>query len=153
MASRKLSDIDFKDTLNREHVTAAWGLPDAYAGLNNAYCVYRVEEKEVWMTFEPLPPYRLLAVRNVPPSGQIAQKAGGRRLSDVTFQAGITYGQIASVWGRPDRFTGSGIDYFVYLLGNGQEVRMEFFPAPPYQLISAILMNPNREHKVLFDEY
>jgi hypothetical protein len=153
MHERKLSDIDFTTNSTQSQVATIWGPPDDYTGSGNAYLVYRIGNQEVWMQFEPVPPHRLANVRIMPPSDQIAHVVGERKLSDIKFTANLTYQQVVAIWGRPDTFGGSGINYFVYQLNDGEQVWMQFLPKPPYCLNAAILVSPRTgQHKTIFED-
>ena len=69
-----------------------------------------------------------------------------RSLQDLNFEESLTYGQVASVWGRPDDFGGFGIDYFIYKLNNGNWVWLEF--GPKNVLVRAILFDPRTLQRV-----
>jgi len=76
-----------------------------------------------------------------------------RKLSDIKFTADLTREQVAAVWGAPDGHRGFGIDYYAYTLEDGQEVRIQFTPEAPYQLLAVIIVSPQTgQLKILFEK-
>jgi hypothetical protein len=153
-ADRKITDFDYTN-LTESQVIAAWGPPDAYtdyAGTNDFFCVYDVGKKEQWMAFKTEPPHALIVVMWMPSAAKVVPKRRTRKLSDLTITNGITYEQVTAVWGRPDCFPPTGIEYFSYQLDQGQAVWFEFDTVhPPYPAIIATLFDQqNKRGKHLF---
>jgi hypothetical protein len=139
ISSRKFGDIP-KYHQTEKQITAMWGRPDDRSGPStNVYSVYHVGNREVWIHFEASPPHYISWYRAGPPCFNAAHVIGHRRLSDLKFTYDLTYQQVAAVWGRPDSFAGSGVDYFVYTLNKRQVVWMAFDYRASNRLLVATL--------------
>lgn len=143
-------DIDYSTNVTKDQVIAIWGAPDAYAGTNNCFCVYRVKDREAWLGFEARPPYRLAAFRPMPPAAKASPEKRARKLNDLAITNGITYQQVTAAWGRPESFPSAGISYCSYPFEDGQEVWFEFDFRPPYRALSALLVGQKGTIKDLF---
>lgn len=74
-----------------------------------------------------------------------------RALTEIKLTGDLTREQVAALWGPPDDFRGSGVDYLEYHLSDGNELWLEFFPEPPYRLRHALLFSAKtRQHTTLF---
>jgi hypothetical protein len=94
------------------------------------------------MKFGASPPHEITWIRGGPPCNKAAHSTGHRRLSDLKFTPDLTYQQVTAIWGRPDSFGGSGIDYFLYQLREDNVVWLEFEPDAPYRLLGGYIRNP-----------
>ena len=143
-ADRKITDFDYTN-LTEAQVIAVWGPPDAYtdyAGTNNFFSVYRVGDNEQWMAFKAEPPHHLIDYMWMPPAAKVVFEKRTRKLSDLTITNGITYEHVTAVWGRPDYFPPTGIEYYSFLFEHNEEVWIQFdFMHPPYRALGASLIN------------
>lgn len=145
-ADRKITDLNYTNT--EAQIITAWGPPDAYAdyaGTNNFFRVYCVADHEEWIAFKTEPPHQIIVFLWMPPAANVIPERRTRKLSDLTITNGIMYEQVTAVWGRPDYFPPTGIEYYAYLLENGQEVWFEFdVTHPPYRSLGAIFFDPKK---------
>jgi hypothetical protein len=143
-------DIHWSSNVTRDQVIAIWGRPDAYAGTNNFFWIYRVKDQEAWLGFDTKPPYRLAALRSMPPTAKAVPERRIKKLSDLTITNGITYQQVTAAWGRPDYFPQTGISYCSYRLEHGREAWFEFDYKLPYRALGALLFDQKGGIKDLF---
>ncbi len=65
-------------------------------------------------------------------------------MSDLTLTNGISYQQVTAVWGRPDFFPQTSLDYLSFQLENRQEVQILFGRDPPYRALGAFLIDQQK---------
>lgn len=86
-------------------------------------------------------------VTNSVASNETTRVTRGRRLSDIKLAADLTREQVVTMWGPPDGHRGSGLDYLMYTLEDGQELWLLFGLEPPFGLRAASLVSPEGGHR------
>jgi len=79
--------------------------------------------------------------------------AAKRSLIDIKLTPDLTFDQVIFKWGQPDSHAGSGVDYLVYQLNDGNYIWLRFTPDAPARLLGAILhVTSTGERKDLFEK-
>jgi hypothetical protein len=146
-SSRSISDIEFSTNPTEQQIKAVWGAPDAFAGYNNRYQVYLSKNEEIWLEYGTNAPYPVTSVFSMPAIGAPVPVKRNRDIQALNFSGPLTYRQVASVWGRPDEFFGSGIYYWLYYLNSGKYASLRF-EGKNDLLIDAVLYTPKARHGI-----
>lgn len=129
-----IDDIRLTPETTRDEIVATWGNAVHFGPALEMESYSLVTGEYLWLSYDLGTPRRLtravlVSMSAFPETTMLLNRiesTKNRRRGQLDFGEPITANDVYSAWGPPDSVIGSGLEYWVYQLADGEDVRLLF---------------------------